>query len=61
MTRPAFLFDLEGTLIDSVLARSADLLGRLYEVGVRALSPALSARVPTSQSSRGDGRRNGPA
>jgi hypothetical protein len=25
MTRPAFLFDLEGTLIDSVLARSASV------------------------------------
>jgi len=42
-----------------VYADPADLLSRLYEVGVRTLSPwpALSAAVPTRQSTRGDGRR----
>jgi phosphoglycolate phosphatase-like HAD superfamily hydrolase len=41
-----------------VYADPADLLGRLYEVGVRTLSPwpPPSAAVPTRQSTRGDGR-----
>jgi len=38
-----------------VYADPADLLGRLYEVGVRA--PGVSAGVPTRHSTRGDGRR----
>ena len=42
-----------------VYADPAELLSRLYEVGVRTLSPwpAPSAAVPTRQSARGDGRR----
>jgi HAD superfamily hydrolase (TIGR01509 family) len=40
-----------------VYADPADLLARLYEVGVRAVKPpSMSARVPTRQSARGDGR-----
>lgn len=42
-----------------VYADPADLLSRLYEVGVRTLNPRLTvcAAVPTRQSTRGDGRR----
>ena len=36
-TSPALLFDLNGTLIDSVYQGPADLLVRLDEVGIRAM------------------------
>ena len=35
--RPAFLFDLDGTLVDSVYQDPADLLSHLDEVGLRTI------------------------